>query len=197
MARAWRSCCRPLVNFQRNEVHGSCWIACRSDGGDADMSWHNWRSAGGFYGVQLGEMMIRGKFANCVCVPGRFLRFIARRAGISWWERWMLLQSGNGAMNVLKRTTLMKIETQLKIGTKPMKMLLRSPKIQKGCRMSFSRLGMAIYFTFTVVARNPWTRWQFRQAVLNTPLTTHWIFLGMLSWTMAISREKYGCDHRC
>jgi len=135
--------------------------------------------------------------SQIVCVPGRFLRFIARRAGISWWERWMLLQSGNGAMNVLKRTTLMKIETQLKIGTKPMKMLLRSPKIQKGCRMSFSRLGMAIYFTFTVVARNPWTRWQFRQAVLNTPLTTHWIFLGMLSWTMAISREKYGCDHRC
>lgn len=62
----------------------------------------------------------------------------------------MLLQSGNGAMHVLKRTTLMKIETQLKIGTKPMKMLLRCPKIQKGCRMSFSRLGMAIYFTLSV-----------------------------------------------
>lgn len=58
-------------------------------------------------------------------------------------------------MNVLKRTTLMKIETQLKIGTKPMKMLLRCPKIPKGCRMSFSRLGMAIYFTLTVVLNTP------------------------------------------
>lgn len=67
----------------------------------------------------------------------------------------MLLQPGNGAMNVLKRTTLMKIETQLKIGTKPMKMLLRCPKIPKGCRMSFSRLGMAIYFTLTVVLNTP------------------------------------------
>ena len=54
--------------------------------------------------------------------------------------------SGNGAMSVLQGTTLRKSETALKIGTKPVKMLLKSPKAQKG--MAFhSCVGMVITFT--------------------------------------------------
>ena len=85
--------------------------------------------------------------------------------------------SGNGAMSVLQGTTLRKSETTLKIGTKPVKMLLKSPKAQKG--MAFhSCVGMVIL----------------SQAVVNTVsgiLTSRSAYhslnqeVGMLFWTKA------------